>query len=166
MTALILASFVLLTLAPRVGGSPFQNPTQSPPGLSRGQEVQMQVNRALLRATVIRATYEVVHFGDGVEKSTAAAFEKEYNENIATIEALRPTAVALDLVLVENPIQPTLESEATLFAEACQAAGPICRLASGTRESPTPYETQDPAMTATPDSPPVNPTPPALTPYP
>ena len=57
-----------------------------------------------------------------MEPATATAFQIQYEGNIATIEALRPTADALNIVLLQQPVQPTDAAEATLFAEADAAA--------------------------------------------
>jgi hypothetical protein len=87
------------------------------------RDVQLQVNSSLLRATIIDATVEALRFGSSeVAPATATAVQAEYEGNIATIEALRPTANALGIVLWQQPVQPTDAAEATLFAQADAAA--------------------------------------------
>ena len=78
----------------------------------------LQVNRSLLQATIIDA----MRAAGGMEPATATALHIQYQGNIATIEALRPTADALNIVLWQQPVQPTDAAEATLFAQADAAA--------------------------------------------
>jgi hypothetical protein len=80
--------------------------------------VWLQVNRSLLQATIIDAMRSV----EGMEPATATVLQIQYEGNIATIEALRPTADALNIVLWQQPVQPTDAAEATLFAQADAAA--------------------------------------------
>ena len=148
LTALILAFLILIRQAPLAGNSSSPSPTSPPLSRATVQEVQRQVNEVLLRATVIRATYQVVRFGDGVEPATATAFDQDYQANIATIEALRPTADAAHIMLLQQAITPTLESEATLFAAAYTASAPF------TVNIPAGYEAEQPTHTPGFSSPP------------
>jgi transcriptional regulator with XRE-family HTH domain len=123
------------------------------------RDVQLQVNSSLLRATIIDATVEALRFGSSeVAPATATAVQAEYEGNMATIEALRPTANALGIVLWQQPVQPTDAVEATLFAQAGTADAALTGgLGTLTVETPTVVPTsanQRPPNVETPTAPP------------
>ena len=108
--------------------------------------VMIEVNRALLQATIIDATSMAMRSGSAVSPATATAFQAQYEGNIATIEALRPTADSLHIVLVQGAVEPTDAPEATLFAQADEASRAASRSSVGTPTPivPTPNLTQTP----------------------
>ena len=104
--------------------------------------VMIEVNRALLQATIIDATSVVVRSGLGGKPATATALHVQFAGNIATLEAIRPTAETLKIVLVQQAVQPTDAPEATLFAQASDVSRAASRLLVGT---PTPLTTVTPS---------------------
>jgi hypothetical protein len=97
--------------------------------------VMIEVNRALLQATIIDATSMAMRSNPALAPATATALTVEVEGLFATIEALRPTADSLQIVLVQRAVQPTDAPEATLFAQASEASAAASRSLVGT---PTP----------------------------
>lgn len=113
----------------RTGKVSFTTPLDtSPKALAQtatARPVMIEVNRALLQATIIDATARA-HYSDlAMAPGTATALQVQRAENFATIEAIRPTADSLKIVLMERAVQPTDAPEATLFAQANKAARPL-----------------------------------------
>jgi hypothetical protein len=94
--------------------------TPHDPALRR--EVQLQVNRVLLEKTIMAATGVAVYRDAGSAPTSMTAFAERYQDTSATIEALRPTANALTIILVPATVQPTSAAEATLVTRAREAA--------------------------------------------
>ena len=94
--------------------------TPHDPTLQR--EVQLQVNRVLLEATIVAATGVAVYRDGGSTPATITAVAGQYQATHATVAALRPTARALTLMLVPATVQPTSAAEATLVTRAREAA--------------------------------------------
>jgi hypothetical protein len=84
--------------------------------------VMLVINQALLQATMLAATAQALDAKIFVAPATATALHGQVAGNLATIEALRPTANSLHIVLMERPVRPTDAPEATLFAQANEAA--------------------------------------------
>jgi hypothetical protein len=117
-----------------------------PAQTATARPVMLEVNKALLQATIINATSKALRSGSAASPATATALQVQFEGNIATIEALRPTATSLNIVLVQRTVQPTDAPEATLFAQASEASRAASRSFVGT---PTPI-VPTPILTPTP----------------
>lgn len=112
-----LLAVVILLLVGQAGSV---QPVTAPAAVVR--EVRLQVNRALLEATILAGPDPAARDGTGTKPAAATARVVRYHDNIATIEAIRPTADALHVMLVVETVQPTVAAEATLVARANAAA--------------------------------------------
>ena len=94
--------------------------------------IVLEVNRAVLQATILDATSMAVRSNPAVAPATATALRVQAAGHFATVDAIGPTAKSLHIVLDQRAVHPTDAPEATLFAQASEASSAASRSLAGT----------------------------------